>query len=79
MFMLCYPQSWRGQVFHCQLVSITRDSPQEASAQSVKKPEILHDCEVCIQNIDPAALQYSMQRCRISNRTITQRFLIGLN
>ena len=47
--------------------------------------EILHDCylggkdEVCRQNIDPAALQYSMQHCRISNRTITQPFLIGLS
>ena len=47
--------------------------------------EILHDWylggkdEVCRQNIDPAALQYSMQRCRISNRTITQPFLIGLS
>ena len=47
--------------------------------------EILHDCylggkdEVCRQNIDPAALQYSMQRCRISNQTITQPFLIRLS
>ena len=46
---------------------------------------ILHDCylggkdEVCRQNIDPAALQYSMQRCRISNQTITQPFLIRLS
>ena len=35
--------------------------------------------DVCRQNIDPAALQYSMQRCRISNWTITQPFLIGLS
>ena len=47
--------------------------------------EILHDCylggkdEVCRQNIDPAALQYSMQRCRIYNQTVTQPFLIGLS
>ena len=47
--------------------------------------EILYDCylggkdEVCRQNLDPAALQYSMQRCRISNRTITQPFLSGLS
>ena len=45
----------------------------------------LHDCylgkmdKVCRQNIDPAALQYSMQRCRISNQTITQPFLIRLS
>ena len=52
---------------------------------STEWAEILNDCylggkdEVCRQNIDPAALQYSMQRCRISNRTITQTFLIGLS
>ena len=48
---------------------------------STEWAEILHDCylggkdEVCRQNIDPAALQYSMQRCRISNWTITMPFL----
>ena len=47
--------------------------------------EILHDSylggkdDVWRQNIDPAALQYTMQRCRISNRTITQPFLMGLS
>ena len=52
---------------------------------STEWAEILHDCylggkdEVSRQNIDPAALQYSMQHCRISNRTITQPFLIGLS
>ena len=52
---------------------------------STKWAVILHDCflggkdEVCRQNIDPAALQYSMQRCRIFNRTITQPYFIGLS
>ena len=58
---------------------------QELSHFSMDWAEILHHYylgwkdEVCRQNIDPAALQYSMQRCRISNRTITTPFLIGLN
>ena len=52
---------------------------------STDSAEILHDCylggkdEVCRQNIDPAALQYSMHCCRISNQIITQSFLIGLS
>ena len=52
---------------------------------STELAEILHDCylggkdKVCRQNIDPAALQYSMQRCRISSQTITQPFLIQLS
>ena len=52
---------------------------------STERAEILHDCylggkdEVCRQNIDPSALQYSMQRCSISIRIINQPFLIGLS